>query len=455
MLPASAVRRPSARRKCAISALTVLLPFVPVTAITRASGCSANQSARARREQRAVVLRLEDLGPIRADAGRLDDDVERAERRGVGRRRDRSSRPSLSRLRATLRPRIRSRCRGQKRPSLRHRCRKRSIAAPASAREALRARPCPRARSPRPRRAGRRAQRCASISAARRAGMRCSPCGDEQRREREALRIERGQDLVGEARDDRVLAPFRARRKRCHRRARFDRLRRRIRTACGRDIPSARRTPARARMSSSRLRAEDREQSRLGHERREREEHEMAFRTLAAPAIGGPRRRGCGSCGCSWRTRRRSAPCARSARRPQAPTTAAAARSSPDRPRHATFSRRVEAALEFPALAPLVIDRLAVVFERRARRRALVRERDRVEAVEHRRDREDRRVDRGHRNVAVPRALPVVLEQHRRELAADVQASASRCARRTRRSAASCRSRPRSRARSRISAARR
>jgi hypothetical protein len=45
MLPASAVRRPSARRKCAISALTVLLPFVPVTAITRASGCSANQSA--------------------------------------------------------------------------------------------------------------------------------------------------------------------------------------------------------------------------------------------------------------------------------------------------------------------------------------------------------------------------------------------------------------------------
>ncbi len=45
MLPASAVRRPSARRKCAISALTVLLPFVPVTAITRACGCSANHSA--------------------------------------------------------------------------------------------------------------------------------------------------------------------------------------------------------------------------------------------------------------------------------------------------------------------------------------------------------------------------------------------------------------------------
>ncbi len=32
-------------KRCAIKALTVLLPLVPVTAITRASGCSANHSA--------------------------------------------------------------------------------------------------------------------------------------------------------------------------------------------------------------------------------------------------------------------------------------------------------------------------------------------------------------------------------------------------------------------------
>ena len=33
--------------------------------------------------------------------------------------------------------------------------------------------------------------------------------------------------------------------------------------------------------------AEDLQQARLGHERRQRQEHEVAFRTLPAPAVGG------------------------------------------------------------------------------------------------------------------------------------------------------------------------
>ncbi len=93
--------------------------------------------------------------------------------------------------------------------------------------------------------------------------------------------------------------------------ARASRPRRRIRTACGRDIPAARRS-RRERRVVEQVAAEDREQARLRHERRQRQEHEVALRTLSAPAIGGLRR-GCGSCGCSWRTRRRSASCARSA----------------------------------------------------------------------------------------------------------------------------------------------
>ena len=45
MLPASAVRNPAARSRCATSALVVLLPLVPVTQMVRASGLAANHSA--------------------------------------------------------------------------------------------------------------------------------------------------------------------------------------------------------------------------------------------------------------------------------------------------------------------------------------------------------------------------------------------------------------------------
>ena len=80
----------------------------------------------------------------------------------------------------------------------------------------------------------------------------------------------------------------------------------------------------------------------------------------------------------------------------------------------------VQAALEIQALAPLVVDLLALVFQRRRGRRALVGEGDGVETVQQRGQRQDRRIHRGDRDVAVPRAHAVVLEQHRRQLAADV-----------------------------------
>ena len=80
-----------------------------------------------------------------------------------------------------------------------------------------------------------------------------------------------------------------------------------------------------------------------------------------------------------------------------------------------------QAALEIDALAPLMIDLLTVVFERRLRSRALVRERDRVVAVQHGRANQDRRIDRRHRNMAVPGAQLVVLEQLRRELALNIE----------------------------------
>ena len=56
---------------------------------------------------------------------------------------------------------------------------------------------------------------------------------------------------------------------------------------------------------------------------------------------------------------------------------------------------RAQVTLEIERLAPLMIDLAAEVFERRARRRALVGKRDRIVAVEDRCADEDRRIDRG------------------------------------------------------------
>ena len=81
----------------------------------------------------------------------------------------------------------------------------------------------------------------------------------------------------------------------------------------------------------------------------------------------------------------------------------------------------VEGLLEAEALAPLVIHLLALVFQRGDRGRAFVGEHNGVVSVEDGRQREDRRVDRGDRDVSVPRAEAVQFEQAGRQLARDVE----------------------------------
>ena len=80
-----------------------------------------------------------------------------------------------------------------------------------------------------------------------------------------------------------------------------------------------------------------------------------------------------------------------------------------------------ETLFEPPTLAPLVVDRHAVVFESRARRRALIGERDRIVAIKDRGSDEDRRIDRGHRNMSIERTCAVVVEQDWRDRARDIE----------------------------------
>src|SRR5690606_7677393 len=76
---------------------------------------------------------------------------------------------------------------------------------------------------------------------------------------------------------------------------------------------------------------------------------------------------------------------------------------------------------EIPALAPLVIDRHAVVLERGAGCGTLVGKYARVMPVEDRCDHENRRIDRRYRNVPVEGAGAVVVEKHGGNRARDVE----------------------------------
>src|SRR6185369_12155181 len=120
---------------------------------------------------------------------------------------------------------------------------------------------------------------------------------------------------------------------------------------------------------------------RLGHERRQREKYEVTFWTLPAPAVGG--------------TLATDAEIAVAAREHVVVTRILreGMRDGQFRPR--PQQREVieiggdmrlciltQPAFEIDGLAPLVIDRLTVVFERRFRRGALVRECDRVVAIQ-------------------------------------------------------------------------
>ncbi len=249
--------------------------------------------------------------------------------------------------------------------------------------------------------------------------MRCSPCGTSSGASARLAASSSGSISSAKRATTASSRHSGARGKRCHCRARFDPFAdalERLVVAIFHQCVERRRE----RRIVEQVASEDREQPRLGHERREREEHEVALRTLAAPAIGGTGPKdaevpvAAGEDVVVARRAREALGNGELGQRPQQRAVVQVARDM-------RFQQRVKAFLECPALAPLVIDRLAVVFERRARGRAFVRECDRVEAVEHRRDREYRRVDCGDRNMAVVRALPVVFEQRRRDFAADVQ----------------------------------
>ena len=82
---------------------------------------------------------------------------------------------------------------------------------------------------------------------------------------------------------------------------------------------------------------------------------------------------------------------------------------------------RGKIALEVPALRPLVVHLTRAGDQRAVAGRVLVGVHDLVGIVQQRRHAQDRRVHRGHRDMAVERALAVVFEQQRRQLALDVQ----------------------------------
>ena len=94
-----------------------------------------------------------------------------------------------------------------------------------------------------------------------------------------------GADLAREAFDQRVLAPFRTRGQRRHRRARFaafaDALERLVVLVFQQRVVTGG-----LRRIVEQVAAEDADQPRLRHERRQREEHEVALRAHAAPAVG-------------------------------------------------------------------------------------------------------------------------------------------------------------------------
>jgi hypothetical protein len=68
-----------------------------------------------------------------------------------------------------------------------------------------------------------------------------------------------------------------------------------------------------------------------------------------------------------------------------------------------------------------MVDLATSVFEGGGRGRTFVGEGNGIEAIEDRRARQDRGVDRGDRDVAIPGTHAVVLEQHRRQLPAEVE----------------------------------
>src|SRR6185437_4628433 len=243
--------------------------------------------------------------------------------------------------------------------------------------------------------------------------------GFQPRLQRQLRGIELRQDLAAEAFDQRVFLPLRPLAQRAHRRARLGALAHAFERLVVL-VFEQRIEAGGLRLVVQQVAAEDPQQPRLGQERRQREEHEVAFRALPAPAVG---RLGAEqlevavAAGEHVEVRRelRERTGDRQFRvRPQQ-------RAVVEVGGHVRVQPVAQQLLEGVALAPLVVHLLAFVFQRGGGGGALVGEGDGVVAVEDRRHGEDRRVHRGDRDVAIPRAALVQLEQRRRQLALDVQ----------------------------------
>jgi hypothetical protein len=102
--------------------------------------------------------------------------------------------------------------------------------------------------------------------------------------QRQGRSIELRQNVFAEARDQGILAPLRPRSQGCERGAGFGRLAHALERFVV-VVLDQRVEAVSLRLVVQQVATEDREQARLGQERREREEHEVAFRALAAPAV--------------------------------------------------------------------------------------------------------------------------------------------------------------------------
>ena len=276
MLPASAVTWPPARSRCASSAVLVLLPLVPVTQTVRAAvACSANHSAvppMKRVPCSAAAKASARYGLIPGDFTTTSKADNRAAVASVSTVSCGSPSACASAASSVEQNSVSGKSR-QARTDRAHR--PRGLRGP----------------SPTARPGGLQAAGCMQ-RAAHATGPRASAeCAARRRapaaaRSRKSAGIELRPDLAREALDQRVLAPFRARGQRRHRRARFaafaDAFERLVVLEFEQRVVAGG-----LRRIVEQVAAEDADQPRLRHERRQREEHEMALRAHAAPAVGG------------------------------------------------------------------------------------------------------------------------------------------------------------------------
>src|SRR6185312_3640874 len=164
--------------------------------------------------------------------------------------------------------------------------------------------------------------------------------------------------------------------------------------------------------------AEDRQQPRLGQERRQGQEHELALRAAATPAVDrlGPEQLEIAvATGEDVEIRRQPGKRAGDRQFREWPQQRAVIQVGSDPRVHPG----AEQLLERIALAPLMVDLLAAILERGSRCRTLVGKGHRVVAVEYGGEYQDDRVHRGDWNMSVPGPQPIELEQFGRQLAPD------------------------------------